>query len=519
MKARAIVLLLCLVLAAGGVVYAAQELHGQREAVSVTETTVTGDRSAAAGLVARQKARSGMALYWDLTIPLDDPAAATAAFSRPVPKGADEWTSPDSSAWFHIQSAALGGSGTYFVSGVAFDDLDDSDLGLTGLWPLLTAVYDRTPAGESRTETLRLRDYLTYYPFSVDLTLGLSSEDYGTAEPVQGYDNVSYYGTDGTEDVTQAINDYFRFPIAEDATLEVKLDKDGEGRIVEISCTPDDDHFSSLDPLSLELSDGLWFSFYRWDDGVLDYSEVPGGYGLYHLPVTLEQGRYGLTLTPRPDRLETVVSLPDGASAVDLRRSADGTALLLTWSFGMELHCTMVDRATGAVRQDLLLPFGAGEYGDWEDATASLRDLVEQDGLLLFTTNASFALCGQEADGTYRVLCHGALTDTIAEPGYLAWDGERLALAQLQGVTGLDLAVYDAAGVVQYVGQYRTSLNEGLRFQTDRLGTDEDFWAIDYNDTEKDLVALLYSYRGYSDAIGAVVRPCGQGGLALAWTS
>ena len=36
MKARAIVLLLCLVLAAGGVVYAVQELHGQREAVSVT---------------------------------------------------------------------------------------------------------------------------------------------------------------------------------------------------------------------------------------------------------------------------------------------------------------------------------------------------------------------------------------------------------------------------------------------------------------------------------------------------
>lgn len=520
MKARAIVLLLCLVLAAGGVVYAAQAIHDQREAVVVTETTVRGDRSAAAGLVAQQKARSGMALCWDLTIPLDDPAAATAAFSRPVPKGADEWPSTDGSAWFHVQSAALGGSGIYFGSGVALDDLDGSGFGLDGLGPLLKDVYDRTPAGESRTETLCLRDYLTYYPFSVDLTLGLASEDYGTTEPVQGYDNVTYYGTDVPEDVvTQALNDYFRFPIAEDATLEVKMDKDGEGRIVEISCTPDDDHFSSLDPLSLELSDGLWLSFYRWNDGVLDYSEIPGGYGLYHLPVALEQGRYGLALTPRPDRLETVVSLPDGASAVDLRRSADGTALLLTWSFGMELHCTMVDRATGAVRQDLLLPFGAGEYGDWVDATASLRSLVEQDGLLLFTTYSSFALCGQEADGTYRVLCHGALTDTIAEPGYLAWDGERLALAALQGVTGLDLAVYDAAGVVQYVGQYRTSLNEGLRFQTDRLGTDEELWSIDFNDTEKDLVALLYSYRGYGDPIGSVVRPCGQGGLALAWTN
>ena len=86
-------------------------------------------------------------------------------------------------------------------------------------------------------------------------------------------------------------------------------------------------------------------------------------------------------------------------------------------------------------------------------------------------------------------------------------------------MTGLDLAVYDATGVVQYVGQYRTSLNEGLRFQTDRLGTDEEFWSIDYNDTEKDLVALQYSYRGYGDPIGSVVRPCGQGGLALAWTN
>lgn len=516
MKARAIVLLLCLVLAAGGVVYAAQAIHGQREAVVVTETTVAGDRSAAAGLVARQKARSGMALCWDLTIPLNDPAAATAGFSRPVPEGADVWTSPESSAWFHLQSCALGGCAIQFGSGVAFDYLEEKSFGLFGVLPLLRDVCDRVPAGETVTETLRLRDYLTYYPFSLDLTLGLSSEDYGTTEPVQGYDNGSYYGTDGTEDVTQAMNDYFRFPVPEDAMLTVTMCKDGEGRICEISCTPDDDHFDSLDPLSLELSDGLWFSFSRWDDGVLDYSEVPGGYGLYHLPVTLEQGRYGLSLVPQPDRMETVLSLPDGASAVDLRSSADGTALLLTWSFGMELHCTMVDRATGAVRQDLLLPFGAGEYGDWVDARASLRSLVEQDGLLLFTTYSSFALCGQEADGTYRVLCRGALADTIAEPGYLAWDGERLALASLGSVAGLDLAVYDAAGTVQYVGRYRTSLNEGLRFQAERLGTDEDQWSIDYADTEKDLVALLYGYRG--GMAGAVVQPCGQGGLALAWT-
>lgn len=518
MRARAIALLLCLVLAAGGVVYAAQAIHGQREAVVVTETTLRGDRSAAAGLVAQQRARSGMALCWDLTIPLDDPAAATAAFSRPAPKGADKWTATDESAWFHIQSAVLGGGGIYFGSGVDYDDLDGSDLGLYGLGPLLTAVYDRTPDGETRTETLRLRDHLTCYPFSVDLTLGLTSEDDGAA--VQVYDSsVSYYGTDSTEELNRAFNDYFRFPIAQDATLTITMAKDGEGRIGEISCTSDEEHSSSLEPLSLELSDGLWFSFYRWDDGVLDYSEIPGGYGLYHLPVTLEQGRYGLALTPRPDRLETVLSLPDGASAVDLRRSADGTALLLTWSLGMELHCTMVDRATGAVRQDLLLPFGAGEYGDWVDATASLRSLVEQDGLLLFTTYSSFALCGQEADGTYRVLCRGALTDTVTDPAYLAWDGQRLALASLPGVTGLDLAVYDAAGAVQYVGQYRTSLNEGLRFQTDRLGMDEDFWSIDYNDTERDLVALLYGYRGYNDSIGTVVQPCAQGGLALAWTS
>ena len=89
MKGTFLAFLFCLALALGGLGAAAHTLGTQGQGVEVSARPRQGDPAAAQGLVATQQAqyqpgrnRPGQwngALLWDLTIPLDNPAASRTA--------------------------------------------------------------------------------------------------------------------------------------------------------------------------------------------------------------------------------------------------------------------------------------------------------------------------------------------------------------------------------------------------------------------------------------------------------
>ena len=89
MKGTFLAFLLCLALALGGLGAAAHTLGTQGQGVEVSARPRQGDPAAAQGLVATQQAqyqpgrnRPGQwngTLLWDLTIPLDNPAASRTA--------------------------------------------------------------------------------------------------------------------------------------------------------------------------------------------------------------------------------------------------------------------------------------------------------------------------------------------------------------------------------------------------------------------------------------------------------
>ena len=89
MKGTFLAFLLCLALALGGLGAAAHTLGTQGQAVAVSARPRQGDPAAAQGLVATQQAQYqpgrnrpsqwNGALLWDLTIPLDNPAASRTA--------------------------------------------------------------------------------------------------------------------------------------------------------------------------------------------------------------------------------------------------------------------------------------------------------------------------------------------------------------------------------------------------------------------------------------------------------
>ena len=89
MKGTFLAFLLCLALALGGLGAAAHTLGTQGQGVEVSARPRQGDPAAAQGLVATQQAQYqpgrnrpsqwNGALLWDLTIPLDNPAASRTA--------------------------------------------------------------------------------------------------------------------------------------------------------------------------------------------------------------------------------------------------------------------------------------------------------------------------------------------------------------------------------------------------------------------------------------------------------
>ncbi len=434
MRPRAIVFFLCLTLAIGGVAVAGGQLHADRDQVGLTETVRAGDPSAAAGLVVEQALQSGSYLQWQISAPVGDPAAAETTFdNKKIPWRALVWPPEDRSASVTLKELRCGP--------LEIDlSLWGGDLGrylkendeLMPIAPFLRAVAERTPSGETHTEQLRLADWMEEQP--IEWRLDVYDEQVG------------YYSTAAAK---ERLAETFRFPIPSDESVEVSATRNEYGVLMD--CTFSADLALLSMPLALLTDPALWFTV--TSSGELDFSEVPGGPGLYRLAVTAEGDQRSLDA----DSLKNCYTLPGDAWICGLIEGAAGD-VLLTYEVGAEERCAVLDAATGALRQELSLPQPAGQH--W-------TGLLVQDGALLFSYEDRFYFYVWEEDG-YVLRVTGQLPQLEArsgetqalDPSALAWDGARLALGQARTGSGWDVAVYDATGSLCYVGTCATSLSE-----------------------------------------------------------
>ena len=227
MKGTFLAFLLCLALALGGLGAAAHTLGTQGQGVEVSARPRQGDPAAAQGLVATQQAqyqpgrnRPGQwngALLWDLTIPLDNPAASRTActFQRgdlPAPNDRQGITL----TFPHQQDLIFYGYGC-----------TEAELRLGGtdadprLAPLYADVASRTPPGETRTETVDPRQYLDCYPLQVTVNLANQETDYDWS--------VSQTARAQEAALQEAFQAFFAFPFAPDTRWAVTVSKEDRG--------------------------------------------------------------------------------------------------------------------------------------------------------------------------------------------------------------------------------------------------------------------------------------------------
>ncbi|MBR6812574.1 MAG: hypothetical protein IKM51_04285 [Oscillospiraceae bacterium] len=271
---RSLALLLVLfILLSGFLVYAQAQINAPREDVLIEHELLAGDPSAAEGITLSASYCSGDHLYWDTKVTLGsqpqyDTKYDWAAKSRPYVPGI-----PQPSFYLYDSSG-------YGISGHV-------DLESDGAWipyiDVVRQVAQRTPAGKERIEFIDLAQHTQF----LDLGVGI---DY--------IDDV-YYIKDGqvkpqhiySDSFDEYITDFFRIPVPEDYLLKIRIEKREDGEIYSLDIATDYNVY--LESSCVRADDGLYFTLSASGGDGFDASYIPGGFGIYHLPIELSE-EYGV---------------------------------------------------------------------------------------------------------------------------------------------------------------------------------------------------------------------------------
>lgn len=440
MRKRLILLLALAVLSAAALPLLHSRVNQEQDAVTLTETTLWGDPAAAQGMVVELVTHWNDQLIWNTVCRAGEEPVYETEFTF-VPEGVD-WPSEPSADSVRLQFA----TGNFGIGGGAIDLQEHAYAEDMLLRPVLD-VAGRTADGETRTETVPLRDYYDYYPAQLEL------------------DGIDFWLSDSQER-DQAMRDlvrtYFPVPVPEGATVTVTVTKDQWGNITEVDSN-EDQYVETPYTVGAVTREGAWFALsiqnQEESDEVLvaDDGEFPEGYGIYFLP--MEETENDM-IWPVTKGFGLVYPLDSAqARVLELELSPEGDRLLLFTQEGEELVLTVLDKETMEPVQRLPLPelnLDNGGVGLWQ-AT---------DYLLVYTGLTDFVLLTPKTDGSYARWTTGSFAQveefwvSIYDQPELYFDGQRLAIAvpAHDGWNRCDflLGIWEQEGLA-YMGRYESS--------------------------------------------------------------
>lgn len=430
-------------------------VDGEKGNIAVTETVLAGEASAAEGISVEIGTHWKGKLLWNTVYQPGHAQEAVSSFnfsgqgtvwSDSVPRG---WGGETENVVLNVEPDNFG---------TVYTDSRNPNIVMEGMpWhKVLQAAADRTAAGETRTVTLRVRDYYDYYPV----------EMYAVFKGNSGYFPI--YSQD--EEFT---TEFFGLLIPEDEEFLVTVSKDPDGEILDLKCRSAGKGYYPV--TTAVLGDkGYWFSFYLQGDK--DSEELPGEFGgkyaVYWLPSTADY-----------EEMKAAVQLPEGVIPVAMRLDGEGRFLyLLALQKGQYILLTYsADEENLTLLQQLPIYDTASDLdvkqGDAGYAAHFRKMTVQNDGILFTWENRRFVFVARDGEEC-RFWCTGIFpaAETAGEtiplsPGAysgdeaafpyehgFAFDGTRLALVAFENWISLDsrLVVYKEGRLV-YSGYYQYS--------------------------------------------------------------
>jgi len=428
-------LLLCASLFLGAAMTA---VDSGKDQIVVTETTLTGDASAAAGLRIEQFQNRNSTLFWHTSYEASAEPEAVTEFEFGQSKHEQEIRIPNHYVELRPASMNFGMSGNIDLEKErgSMDGLDSESL------TMVRDVASRTPPGETCTEILKLKDYFERYP------IGLSSNLYGTLVHDEIYAQQCAF-----------LETYFSFPIGEQEQLEVTVSRDSRGQIYDVNChqyIPEDQDpkFMNIYSDSVVVEDHIYLLL----RGNMEVSQIRDGYGIYRIPITEVQqiGEYSFQYPQTHFAVEEIANvypLPKSCrETVRLLQSPQDGELLLFETGEETVTLRILDSRDLTVKQSLDL--GRTEVPilwQCEDLLVCVYELYTEDAVLqVWQPGADGYTLWLETD-LYPLYEVGWYNEPV-----LAFDGQRLAVAALWEYyrsASFRVSVYDSTGVI-YAGDY-----------------------------------------------------------------
>lgn len=441
-------------LAVGALLGANQLVSGWTDDVGVIQTQEQGDAAAADGLSIEMAVTSNRQLFWNTNYALNQPHSAQTDFAFSAQQQPGQSTAQP---WIYLSTSANFGMST--DGGILEEEREQYELDGMMIAPALELA-------EQAREALATGE-IAPAPTQSD---GASTVYVGTEEPtaqarVDLSDYYRYYpvaleaGFPGavamelTDDQKRAVSNFFRIPVPEGEWADVAVQLDGDGKLVGVAVNALGREETGWQMVSAVDESGAYLAFSLLsDESLLDFSNIPGGYGIYYLPFSWreETGRTRVSL--HADALETVYSLDGNQGQVQaLTLSQDGESLLLFTRQEGSIWLTVIDRTTYEEKQRLpILTCGEEE---------AVSNLWSQPGFIVAALNTDRAVLLVEEEEGYvprfeldLAAVNMDFAYALQSDGTFCYDGQRLAAAAVQG--GLEenrhvrLAVWDESGLL-----------------------------------------------------------------------
>lgn len=407
--------------------FGALAVAASKNDVSVVETVLAGDPSAAEGLRVTTAMQFNEALYWD------------------------------------IAHESGGGSETEF-SFHAAGRRSDPDIGLTmstlgynsrTRQELIDRAYADDPNHERNSLYAKVSDYYDFYP--IEFTLNIP-------------------GCETDEHFEENLSNALRIPV--DPTLQYHFTKGGTsltGQFKESYEHPTPAGVI-LDCSSAVVEDGCYFVLSTHPESELekslplDMNRLPMGYGVYFLPIA--NGRAASS------SLEMVYPLdPAQADVARVCTVSGGEKLLVFTGVGNEYTCTVLDRVTHEAEDSFFVCKAA------EDAFLQHFEHDDSFAALAFS-DSTVAVVAEESGGGYAL--QFTVTDlsdvrlyspvSVSSNSAMAWRGGRLAIVSpARDSCDYHVRIYDRTGQIFWGGYTASLTGEGMyRDSNFRLRADWD---------------------------------------------
>lgn len=432
---------------------AGKMVNSGKEQITITEEVLSGSSSAAAGVTLQMESYWDRYLFWntEYTIGSGEEAKSDFTFSSEEVKW-DRRERKDIYAYL-MAGAGFGSAATYTSMALHPEDFPFPEM--------IRAVAERTAAGESHTETIRIGDYAETY--SVDIGIEGSS--------------VEYKG-DSNENVA-FLTDFFHISTAEDR-MKLTTEKDQEGTLISVnSQMAADGEEITLTGASAFGETGCYYAYNCEALATGKTMERGQNSGIFYLPFRQEEGWLEVEVT----QIRKVCDLPAGELPEGmLLDEAEGFLYLVVR--GEDVHrlyiYTLEEEFPKPAQEIVIRPGGmsAGEnsmhssqlWSEEKSLFPALRQITKEDGGLMITwSDNGFAFITKQ-EGQYRLWADGKFPDILGQeeesvtekpfPGSYGcvFDGKRLVLAAFEGWKSLNtvVAAYDETGEI-YCGLYRHS--------------------------------------------------------------